>query len=236
MAGLLGFLKRPPRKVLKAVEALSRDRIPVKIEIENSDFRYTTVIAVRRGMLVVAKPIGLGKAIGKGVFVRFKLPEWESVEVRAQVITPNFSIANGVSVFLCELPKQFVEGVVRVSARYNTAKYNNLLLTTGDMDDTDDFTKRYRVINLSATGCRIFCRKQDSRHTFPVGESIAPTVLHLGNRIKVELETLTPRVIQRTSVGLEFTVSEEGLNMKYFDHLMVSLERSESSRLKEITM
>ena len=236
MARLLGFGKRQPKSVVRVLENLERKRTPVKLEIENTDFRYTTTLAVKRNLLVFAKPLGLGKAIHKGAFVRFRVPEADNLEVRAQVATPDFSVANGASVFLCAVPQKFVEGVHRGAERYNTARYNNLYVSTWDGNDPENVENRHRIIDLSMTGCKLFSRNGSPKVNFPIGEPIAPAVLHLGNRLKVELESLTPRVHQRNAIGSEFVIGQEGLNMKYFRHLMVSLERSETNRLKAVTI
>ncbi len=236
MASLLAFVKKRSKPVLRALEHLDRKRIPVKLEIEHTDYRYTTTLAVRRNLLVFAKPIGLGKAIRKGVFVRFRVPDAAQAEVRAQVVTPDFSLANGATVFLCNIPDDYVAGARREAERYNTARYNNLLLATWGLNDTANEPDRHRIVDLSNSGCKIYCTGSEAKILFSVGEAIQPAELLLGNRLKVQLETVWPRVHYASAVGCEFKVSPEGLNLKYFAHLILSLERGEARRLKAVTL
>ncbi|MBI3993488.1 MAG: hypothetical protein HY342_09455 [Candidatus Lambdaproteobacteria bacterium] len=236
MARLLGFGKRQPKSVLRALEALEHGRTPVKLEIEGTDYRYTTTLAVKRDLLVFAKPLGLGKVIQKGGYIRFRLPDSDNLEVRAQVSTPEFSTPNGISVFLCPVPKEFVRGAHRGAERFNTARYNNLYVSTWDGNNQETAVHRHRIIDLSVSGCKLVHRKGSAKVNFPIGEPIAPAVMHLGNRLKIELASLTPRVHQPSAIGCEFVVEPEGLNLKYFRHLIVSLERSEATRLKVVTV
>ena len=236
MTRLFGFGKGQPKSVQPVLEALEHKRIAVKLEIEGTDFRYSTTLAVKRNLLVFAKPLGLGKALRKGGYVRFKVPESDNLEVRAQVVTPDFSTTNGAHVFLCPVPQNFVQGAHRSAERYNTARYNNLYVSTWDGNNQLHTENRFRVVDLSLSGCKLFTDKDNAKVTFPIGEPVAPAVMHLGSRLKVDLESLTPRVHQPSAIGCEFVVGQEVLNLKYFRHLIVSLDRSEGHRLKTVTI
>ena len=70
-------------------------------------FIFRSVLAVKKGVVVVAKPDGLGKYLEKKGFVRFSLPNEEGRDLRLEVISPHFNLTSGNSVFLCKLPEEF---------------------------------------------------------------------------------------------------------------------------------
>ncbi|MBI3993487.1 MAG: hypothetical protein HY342_09450 [Candidatus Lambdaproteobacteria bacterium] len=228
---MLRFTRSTSKAVEKALMALEQSRATVRVEIEKTRIRFNTVLSVRKSAVVVAKPEGLGRSLQVGSTIRFTLPDESGRNLRLEVSTPNFNLSNGSSVFLCKMPKKFAEGAVRMAVRFDTTRFNNLLLTVKDKGG-----EGFRILDLSSGGCKFQCPGTPTLKSFPVGKKVLGGAIQLGDRVNVELEHFIPRAHMGSAVGCEFKISLEGPNAKYLQHLLISLEKSERERFKPVAM
>lgn len=226
LTDFLGFSSQEEREVVKTLQMLERQRTPVRVEIEKTRIRFNTIISIRRGMVVIAKPGGLHKELKTGGSVRLKIPEADAREVRLEIITPHFNLTNGASVFLCKMPTQFAGGARRASERYDTSRFNNLKL------GLDKAEQQFKLVDISLGGCRIQVTSGVAEQLFPIGKDIAPATIRLGNNVSVALGSLVPRVHSQSAVGMQYQVSSEGNHMKYMQHLLLSLAKTEDERMQ----
>lgn len=229
LTDFLGFSNQEQKEVVKTLQMLERQRTPVRIEIENTRIRFNTIISIKRGMVVIAKPSGLNQDLKTGGSVRLKIPEADAREVRLEIITPNFNLTNGASVFLCKMPVQFAGGSRRAAERYDTSRFNNLRLGLADVE------QQFRLIDISLGGCRIKARSSEARKFFPLEKGITSASILLGANVSVTLSSMVPRMHSDSAVGVQYQVSPEGNNMKYLQHLLLSLAKTEDERMKSAT-
>ena len=210
---------KEPKAVMASLNMLDRNKIPVRMEIENSTINFHTRLSIRSATVVVAKPGNLSGALSKGGTVRFKIPDSEGKEIRMEVLTPHFNLTSGSPVFLCKVPTAFAQGNLRGALRYNTSKFTNVILTMPPNQ------AQFRIIDLSESGCKIYVPSQEAREIFPIGSPIASVRITLGTKVTVVLDTLTPRNHRGQAVGCQLMVSKEGPSRKYLVHLITSLEK-----------
>lgn len=216
---LMGGGAKEPKAVLASLNMLDRNKIPIRMEIENSTINFNTRLSIRSATVVVAKPTHLSGELAKGGTVRFKIPDSEGKEIRMEVLTPHFNLTSGNPVFLCKVPTAFAAGNLRGALRYNTSKFTNVVLTMPPNQ------AQFRIIDLSEGGCKIYVPGQLARETFPIGSPIAAARITLGTKVTVVLDTLTPRNHRGQAVGCQLTVAKEGTSRKYLVHLITSLEK-----------
>ena len=226
LTDFLGFSGQEEKEVVKTLQMLERHRTPVRIEIERTRIRFNTIISIRRGMVVIAKPSGLQKELQTGGSVRLKIPEADAREVRLEIITPNFNLTSGASVFLCKMPTQFAGGARRSSERYDTSRFNNLKL------GLDEVVEQFKLVDISLGGCRIQTSSSAAKRLFPIGKDVAPATIRLGTNVSVALGSLVTRMHSQAAVGLEYKVSTDGNHMKYLQHLLLSLAKTEDERIQ----
>lgn len=219
LKNLMGGKAKEHKAVMSSLNMLDRNKIPVRMEIENSTVNFPTRLSIRSATVVVAKPTNLSGALTKGGTVRFKIPDSEGKEIRMEVLTPHFNLTSGNPVFLCKVPTEFAEGDLRGAMRYNTSKFTNVILTMPPNQ------AQFRIIDLSEGGCKIYVPGQAARETFPIGSPIAAVRITLGTKVTVVLDALTPRNHRGQAVGCSLTVSNEGTSKKYLVHLITSLEK-----------
>jgi hypothetical protein len=205
---------------------LERQRTPVRIEIENTRIRFNTIISIKRGMVVIAKPGGVSQELKTGGSVRMKIPEADAREIRLEIITPNFNLTNGASVFLCKIPTQFAGGARRSTERYDTSRFNNLKLGLGKVE------QQFKLVDISLGGCRVKTGSGVAKKLFPIGKEILSASILLGANVSVALSTIVPRMHSDSGVGLQYQVSPDGNHMKYLQHLLLSLAKTEDERMK----
>ena len=222
MKGIIRALKRATTKgnpVLPVLMEMEREQAPIRVEIENSLIRFNSTLAIRSDRVVIAKPLGLNKHISRTTALRLRMPNGKD-EVRLEVGTPHFNLTNGNAAMLCSIPKEYCASSNRTEYRYNTRRFNNLILQVKDVSGA------FRIIDISNSGCRIYARSvQDI--PFNMGERVENAEIRLGNKITVQLDHFTLRSRQRLSVGMEFHVSDDGRNKTYLRHLIESLDRAE---------
>ena len=228
MAKLMNLLSgqaREDKEVLGALQRLDHEKMPVRMEVENSQIHFRTRISVKSATVIVAKPGNLRDGLSKGGTVRFQLPESDGKEVRMEVVTPHFNLTNGNPVFLCKVPTEFAKGSMRGEWRFNTSRFNNVHLVIGD------HASQYRIVDISSTGCKLYLNHSEMMRQFPVGEPIDNAYINLGNKVRVALESLIPRNHRGQSVGCQLRLDAEGNSEKYLHHLVQSLEKSEDEAL-----
>lgn len=230
MATLLRFLSRTrgEEEALRSLLIrLDREKTPVRVEIENTLTRFNTRMVLRGHTVVVARPQAVGHLLEQGTMVRFKVPGDADREVRMEVVTPHYNLSSGSPVFLCKIPTKFAaNGAQRASERFNTSRFNNIMLVV------PEHKWKYRVLDLSLTGCKVHSRTGDLKTEFPIGHRVGDGYLQLGDRVRVDLDYVVPRSYQGAAVGLEFGITQSGPSKRYLTHLLQSLERKDNERMR----
>lgn len=210
------------REIAESLNRIGRRRVALFMEIEQSQVHFRSVMSVKRGVVVVAKPTGLGPQLKKESFIRFTLPGEEGKDVRMQVISPHFNLTSGNAVFLCRLPTEYTESTKRQNMRFNTSRFKNLHLIV-------DNTRRFRIIDLSTTGFKIYVAQEIAQH-FPLGKPIRQASINI-SKYDAELEVIVPRVHIGKTVGCQMTYPQDGSAKKYIEHLITSLQKTEEENL-----
>lgn len=223
---LLSGQGRESKDIVSALQTLDKHKVPVRLEIENSSIRFNTRISVRSATVIVAKPLNLREGLAKGGTVRFKIPDSEGKELRMEVITPHFNLTNGNPVFLCKIPTNYAQSNMRGAMRFNTSRFTNVTLVVNGHAD------KYRVVDLSTGGFKIFLTNKEAKEKFTVGVPIHGARIDLGQKASVHLKSVTPRNHRGQAVGCQFEISDEGASKKYLQHLLSSLEKSEAERYR----
>jgi hypothetical protein len=223
---LLSSQGKEDKEILASLNLLDKHRVPVRMEIENTSIHFNTRISVKSATVIVAKPLNLKEGLAKGGTVRFKVPDSEGREMRMEVLTPHFNLTNGNPVFLCKIPTSFAQSNQRGATRFNTSRFTNVALVLGNHPE------KYRIVDLSAGGCKVFISSKEAKELFRVGVPIHGARIDLGQKAAVHLKALVPRSLRGQAVGCQFEVSEEGASRKYLLHLMQSLEKAELERYR----
>lgn len=223
---LMGGKAKEPKVVMSSLTMLDRNKVPVRMEIENTTISFHTRLSIRAATVVVAKPANLSSALSKGGIVRFKIPDSEGKEIRMEVLTPHFNLTSGNPVFLCKVPTEFAENNQRGALRYNTSKFSNVILTTPPTN------AQFRIIDLSEGGCKVYVPSHEAREIFKIGSSIFAAKISLGTKVSVSLDSLTPRNHRGQAVGCQLSVTKAGNSQKYLVHLISSLEKAITDQFK----
>jgi hypothetical protein len=215
----LGGSKVDPLEVLAE---LARDKTPVRVEIEGTLIKFNSQITLKKGSVVVAKPMGLKEGLNAGTFVRLRLPGSARREMRLKVVTPHFNLASGNAVFVCDAPEKPVEAH-RETDRYDVTRYSNLRLVLG--------TEEYRLTDISSTGFKVLASGSQVHQHFPLGRELHSAHIMLGANARVDLERIVPRAHHGTGIGCEFAVGRGSASERYLDHLLTSLTKAETQRM-----
>lgn len=225
---LLSSQGREDKEILSSLQTLDKHKVPIRVEIENTAIRFNTRLSVRSATVIVAKPLNLkeGEGLSKGGTVRFKIPDSEGRELRMEVITPHFNLTSGNPVFLCKIPTTYAQSNQRASMRFNTSRFTNVVLIV------DGHPDKYRVVDLSTGGCKVFLPNKEARERFTLGVPVKGARIELGQKAAVHLQSVIPRNHRGQAVGCQFEISGEGASRKYLEHLITSLEKSEAERYR----
>ena len=223
---LLGSQSKEDKEILAALNVLDKHRVPVRMEVENSSIHFNTRISVKSATVIVAKPMNLKEGLAKGGTVRFKVPDADGRELRMEVLTPHFNLTNGNPVFLCKIPTTFAQSNMRGALRFNTSRFTNVTLAFAD------HAERYRVVDLSLGGCKVFLTNKEAKERFKVGLPMHGARIELGNKASVQLQAVIPRNHRGQAVGCQFELTDEGPSKKYLTHLLQSLEKAELERYR----
>jgi len=219
--------KSAENAILALLNRLEQQKIAIRVEIENTLIRFNTMLIIRAGSVVLARPQALRENLEKGGMVRFKVPGDDEKELRLEITMPQYNLTNGTPVFLCKIPTQFHKTAYsRVVERFNTTRFTNLGLVIPEK------AWAFRVLDISINGCKVLSKSGVPESEFPIGRSFENTYFKLGGRVKIELARLIPRSIRGHAVGLEFNVRQEGLHQKYLDHLITSLDKKDKDAMK----
>lgn len=223
---ILGAQSKEDKEVLSSLNILDRHKVPIRLEIENTTIHFKTLLSMKSGTVVVAKPLALYEGLSKGGTVRFKIPDSEGKEIRMEIVTTHFNLTNGNPVFLCKVPSGFAESKDRGALRYNMSNYSNVQLLL------DNHKDGFRIVDLSTSGCKIYIPSKEALDLFPIGEGLENVKINIGNRVQVNLTTITPRNHRAMAVGCSLEVMKEGNSRKYLQHLINSMEKTASKRYR----
>lgn len=214
------------KELLEELGRLERGRAVIRVEIEGSATHFNSRLSLKKDTVVIAKPLGLREGLTAGSFIRFKLPDSPDKEVRLEVLTPHFNLASGNAVFLCRLPAGGSAPAKRKTERYNVTHFANvqLVITTR--------ARNFRVVDVSLTGCKVLTTPLEAQTYFPLNRELNAVHIQVGSKAKVELVAVVARTHQGAAVGCEFTVRQEGPSQVYLSHLIKSLEKAETERLR----
>jgi len=216
--------KGEEQEVANVLRSLDRRKSPLLMEIEQSHVHFRSVLAIKKGVIVVAKPTGIGANLKKDAFVRFSVPESPGRDIRMQILSPHFNLTSGNAVFICKMPTVFVEGTKRNATRFNTSRFNNLHVTFPEKNI------QFRIIDLSVNGVKLFVQGK-AEQTFAIGYTITPVRINI-SKFSADLDGLIPRVQKGASIGCEILVTSNSPARKYIDHLIKALQKQEEETLK----
>ena len=202
LSNLLKMSAKPERRIMQILGRLEHQKNPIRIEIENSNTRFYSILSIKRGLVVVAKPPGLRAGLEREGFVRFKVPDEDGKELRMQVTVPHFNLLSGGYVFLCSIPKEFAESSQRGEERYNTSRFKNLFLFLPTVKG------HFRIIDISRSGCKVFANQSVSFPGLEMGNPIAPASITVGNKVDIDLKSATLRARIKNTMGFQLIVGD----------------------------
>jgi len=212
--------------IQKTMKGLERNRSPVRLEVEQTEVSFYTVLSLRPKVVVLARPPDLEDGVlKKGGFVRFIVPDASKNVVRMQVIAPNYKRERGDAVIVCQIPEEFAEKSKRGADRFNTSRFKNLKLIVPQVE------RDFRIVDMSYTGCKVFVEEFEEWETLKSGTGMRFTKIAIGEKAEIELDMLTPRVINPPTIAFTWEV-HHGESAKWLAHMINSLHRAEMGRLK----
>ena len=224
------------KKIRRILDRLDKEKTPVRVEIEGANIHFRTIIAVKRGVVVVAKPMGLKGAIKRKQFVRLRVPYAEKgQEIRLQVSVSQFNMFNGSQAFLCEIPDSFAPSSMRDGDRYDTSRFGNLFLFIPSLE------KQFRITDISHKGCKIYVgeeestnseSKSDTRSPLDVGYQSRNAQIIVGRGVVIELEVLVMRGRYGAMAGFQFQPAQDGESHRLLSHLIKQLDVAQSARFQ----
>ncbi len=213
MEGLLGGAEDP----LELLADLSREKTPVRIEVENSPLRFDSQLSLKKGNVVIAKPLRVSQELTAGCFVRVRIPGKGKRQMRLEVTTPHFNLASGNAVFICKAPEGEVTSRRR-DDRFDVRRFNNLNLILSN--------REFRLVDFSPQGFKVQLSSTVMQQEFPIGLNLRTAYLRMGPKAKVNFERVVPRtIINGTMVGCEFEVQQDGISEHNLTHLLNSLAK-----------
>lgn len=225
LESLAGGLGAP--SVPRTLKRLEDERTPIRIEIENSDFSFYTVLSVRPKFVVVARPADIEAGIlAPGGLLRFVVPDGSRNVLRLRVRNPNYERERGDNVILCEIPEEFAEKSKRGENRFNTSRFKNLRLLIPQID------AEFRIVDISPSGCKTYVQDMEDWDVMTVGVPMRFTKVSAGAKVKIELALLTARLVTPPVVSFEWSVSPQGEAAALLRHLIASLHSKELGRLR----
>ena len=212
--------------VARSLSLLADKRVPVRLEVENSEASFYTVLSLRPQGILLGRPPDLENGLIKtGGFVRFPLPDGSRHVLRMQILKPAVRRKRGDTVILCATPREFSERSKRKSDRFNTTRFKNLSLFLPQLD------ARLRVVDVSRSGCKVLAAELQNWNEFRLGRPIHFTRVDIGSKAVLELGALIPRHISPPVVSFEWNVADEE-SAHHLERLIRSLHDAELGRLK----
>lgn len=208
----------------KTLQQVVKSRLPMRVEVENSNFSFTSVVTHLEGMLVVARPPGLGEMVTRGT--RLCIPfQGEGHQphrlLRVEVTHPNLNLSNGNAVILCRLPKQ-MDTSNRKHPRHATHHLKGITVRLGIS------TEHFRVGDVSANGVRLLVPMGNLESLFPLGKDLGiGQFIIKGHGLHVR--SITPKTHQGRLVGCHMELAPEA--QPTLDKLIQFLEINQQKTL-----
>lgn len=223
--GYFSASAREQRAVMRAITELSREQMPAQAEVEGGA-SFLTQVSLHRSVLVVARPRRLQGGLAQGAFVRLTLPNRHRMQVRMPVLVPRARLRlSHRYACLCQLPTEFSGQCRREGDRLDTRRYANLSL------DVREQARRFRMLDISASGLRIYTGEDDDLMMFVRGMVVSGAQLAVGQNTTIGLDTVLPRSRGDGWVGMEMHVAEDGQSGGFLARLLERLRQAELRRL-----
>lgn len=226
MLNLLTGKGRDRKKIFRGLKKMGKERKMLHLEVEYLNIRFQSMVAVRRGSVVLGHPMGVKGAVKKGASLRFVLPGTKGREVRMKVTMPQFRLHNGSLAMLCEIPTEFIPQSRRSNKRYNTRFFSNISLVFPGRK------KLLRIVDFSAEGCKVYTKDLDIMEALTIGVSEPDAVIIVGKQFRIHFRGMVPRMIGENQVGFEFRAPRDDLEEQKLNSLMESLEKSEQKKYR----
>ena len=215
------------KRLQRTLKTLAKNHTPVRLMVENSNLSFYTVISLREEKLLLAKPADLvDDELTPGKTLRFIVPDGSQNVVRLELLEPHFERRRGDNVMLCEMPLEFAPKGRRRSDRYDTGRYNNLLLSVPHFDE------EMRVLDISREGCKVYVSELEDWNLLKPGVGMRAGKLKIGTEVEINLDLLTPRNVKPPTVSFEWGVPAKSSSARYLDHFIKSLGDKEAGMLK----
>lgn len=213
--------------VFRALKQLEQHRTPVRLEVENTNISFYTVISLHPKAVILNKPTDLAsKALRRGRAVRFEVPDGSKNVVRLIVRRTHLRRQRGDEVFVCAMPQEFSGKSRRGAARFNTSQFSNLHLVVPQAD------ARFRIIDISRTGCKTYVGDFDEWDLIRTGVEMRFTKIAVGDKVEIALDGLVPRLIKAPTVSFQWNVLKNSYSGRYLDHFIENLQKKELERLQ----
>ena len=214
-------------RIQRTLKTLTKNRTPVRLVVEHSNLSFYTVISMREEKLLVAKPADLGEdGLTPGKIMRFVVPDGGRNVLRLKLLDPKFERKRGDNVMLCEIPLEFAPKSRRRSDRYDTGKYDNILLSVPHFDGD------MRVLDISMEGCKVYVSELEDWNLLTPGVDMRAAKLKLGTNVEINLGLLTPRSVNPPIVSFEWQVPQKSTSAQHIERFIKSLGDTEAGMLK----
>ncbi|MFI5400373.1 MAG: hypothetical protein ACHQZQ_04905 [SAR324 cluster bacterium] len=203
-----------PESVLESVAGLGK---PVIVEIEFTQIRFRSKIALRDGQVIVAKPSGLKGVLTAESYIRMRVPDGHGEEIRLRIVAPDADAGDGSSAFICRP----AEGPViskRAADRYSVAHDERLRL--------DLKGRVFPLVDVSLKGLRISLPAAQTYLDLPIGHNLGPGNLMFGAEVWVRIGQLIPRNRQERTIGCEFKALMDDMSLNNLMALVDSLKQT----------
>ncbi|MDH4224639.1 MAG: hypothetical protein OEW12_03220 [Deltaproteobacteria bacterium] len=225
--GLKSFFRpapetQPETDINQVLTRLANNRTAIQVEFEEKKLHFHSVLSVKNGVIMMAKPEGLGENLTRECHVRLTVPGTHQ-EIRLVVSSPHVNLKSGGGAFVCSLPTQF-ESSHRDAVRVDTSRFSNIHLHVVNLND------KFPVIDLSDNGLKFRVLFQAGLSMFPIGISVAPAKL-VASKFRLDLDELIPRVHKGLAVGCEIRFDKTKENKRFLTNLVDYLERKEERKV-----
>jgi len=217
----MSALKKPLNEsgtVLDVINRLGRDKKAIRMIDVHSGHRFRSFVALRSQFVLVSKP-GNFDMVRKGSRVRFTVPWDQRHQVELEVVNPHFNLGDSRYAFLCAVPKSFIENSGINAEKFSTTHFTNLNLSF------EGKVAPFRVLELTRTSCRLAFPSPNYRRQFAEGKSLEHATLHLGCRVAVELNMVTPKEVDDTTMECDYQVGKSGEGRHIIDGLLASMAK-----------
>ena len=213
---------------MRALERMHQEQTPVRVEIERLGVRFKTFVMLRKDVVAVSRPMGFKGEVPAGTTIRLRVPGRSRRELRLEVVNADYRLPTGRAFFICAMPRRWAPKSARGAERYNTGRFTNLELVL------PGYSSQYRVLDLSLKGCRIDVGREQLESIWTPGEPVSPAIVQVGSGIRINLDGVVPRSMQRGTVGLEFRFPKDGKAEAHMEKLVAWLNQREDKQSRVI--